>query len=182
MYKRDLKTVLKDRELWFDGSIVVDEEQLISRMFSGKHCDFVIELTNAIQKFNLEHPDNKLSTKETCGDMDLSWSVRLPSNEEIIDLIYLKFEREVMKNKFSNCERQRRYQRIEDELSLFERIEKIQYLACLLYIIEQFKKNGIVWNGRGSSAASYVLYLIGAHRVDSVKYNIDPIEFFKIKT
>ena len=149
MYKRDLKTVLKDRELWFDGSIVVDEEQLISRMFSGKHCDFVIELTDAIQKFNLEHPDNKLSTKEACGDMDLSWSFKLPSSEEIIDTIYAKFEHEIAKNNFTDYECKNRYRRIEDELSLFEKIGKIQYLACLLYIIEQFKEKQIVWYGRG---------------------------------
>jgi len=42
------------------------------------------------------------------------------------------------------------------------------------------RKNNLVWGiGRGSSVASYVLYLIGVHKVDSVKYNLDIKEFLK---
>lgn len=177
-----MKTVLKDRELWFDGSVAVSEDQLITRMFSNKRSNHVLELTEAIRMFNDDHPDAVLQIKHICKELDMSWSIKLPSSEEIIDTIYAKFEHEIAKNNFTDYECKNRYRRIEDELSLFEKIGKIQYLACLLYIIEQFKEKQIVWNGRGSSAASYVLYLIGAHRVDSVKYDIDPIEFFKIKT
>jgi DNA polymerase III alpha subunit len=42
------------------------------------------------------------------------------------------------------------------------------------------KENKIVWGvGRGSSVASYVLYLIGVHRIDSIKYDLDIREFLK---
>jgi DNA polymerase III alpha subunit len=33
--------------------------------------------------------------------------------------------------------------------------------------------------GRGSSIASYVLYLLGVHRIDSYKFNLDIKEFLK---
>ena len=33
--------------------------------------------------------------------------------------------------------------------------------------------------GRGSSVASYILYLIGVHRIDSIKYNLDWKEFLR---
>jgi DNA polymerase III alpha subunit len=37
-----------------------------------------------------------------------------------------------------------------------------------------------VWGvGRGSSVASYVLFLIGVHRIDSMKYNLDYKEFLR---
>jgi DNA polymerase III alpha subunit len=42
------------------------------------------------------------------------------------------------------------------------------------------KERNIVWGvGRGSSVASYVLFLIGTHKVDSVKYELDFNEFLK---
>ena len=44
------------------------------------------------------------------------------------------------------------------------------------------RENNIVWGvGRGSSVSSYVLYLIGVHKVDSIKYNLDVTEFLKDK-
>ena len=52
-------------------------------------------------------------------------------------------------------------------------------LKVLIYIIDTMRKNNLVWGiGRGSSVASYVLYLIGVHKVDS-KYNLDIKEFPK---
>ena len=42
------------------------------------------------------------------------------------------------------------------------------------------KTNSIVWGvGRGSSVASYVLFLLGVHKIDSVKYNLDWREFLR---
>ena len=42
------------------------------------------------------------------------------------------------------------------------------------------RENNIVWGvGRGSSVASYVLFLIGIHKVNSLKYNLDIKEFLK---
>jgi DNA polymerase III alpha subunit len=41
-------------------------------------------------------------------------------------------------------------------------------------------QNNVVWGvGRGSSVASYVLYLLGVHKIDSLKYNLDIHEFLK---
>jgi DNA polymerase III alpha subunit len=42
------------------------------------------------------------------------------------------------------------------------------------------RENDIVWGvGRGSSVASYTLYLIGVHKIDSIKYELDINEFLK---
>jgi DNA polymerase III alpha subunit len=42
------------------------------------------------------------------------------------------------------------------------------------------RENKIVWGvGRGSSVASYVLYLIGIHKINSLKYNLDINEFLR---
>ena len=48
------------------------------------------------------------------------------------------------------------------------------------YVVDTLRDNNIVWGvGRGSSVSSYVLYLIGIHKIDSVKYALPIDEFFK---
>ena len=42
------------------------------------------------------------------------------------------------------------------------------------------RENQLIWGvGRGSSTASYVLYLLGVHRIDSMYYDLDPEEFLR---
>jgi DNA polymerase III alpha subunit len=42
------------------------------------------------------------------------------------------------------------------------------------------RKHNIVWGvGRGSSVASYVLYLIGVHKINSMYYDLDIEEFLR---
>ena len=50
----------------------------------------------------------------------------------------------------------------------------------MIYIVDIMNKENIVWGvGRGSSVSSYLLYLIGVHKVDSLQYNLDVKEFIK---
>jgi DNA polymerase III alpha subunit len=70
--------------------------------------------------------------------------------------------------------------RLKQELSLYKNRNMITVLKCMKYIVDTLKKNNVVWGvGRGSSVASYALYLLGVHRIDSVKYNLPIEEFFK---
>ena len=40
--------------------------------------------------------------------------------------------------------------------------------------------NNVVWGlGRGSSTASYILYLLGVHKIDSLYYDLPIEEFLK---
>lgn len=66
------------------------------------------------------------------------------------------------------------------ELIEFENRNCLSLLRYLKYLVDTMRHNGIVWGvGRGSSVASYVLYLIGVHRIDSLKYELPVSEFFK---
>ena len=56
----------------------------------------------------------------------------------------------------------------------------INLLYYLKYLIDTMRKNNIIWGvGRGSSVSSYVLYLLGVHKVNSLKYHLDIKEFIK---
>jgi DNA polymerase III alpha subunit len=71
-------------------------------------------------------------------------------------------------------------ERVEKELELFATRNLFPVLQLLIYIVDVLRENNIVWGvGRGSSTASYVLYLIGVHKIDSLKYNLDIEEFLK---
>ena len=66
------------------------------------------------------------------------------------------------------------------ELAEFEARNLFPILQLLIYIIDTMRKNNLVWGvGRGSSVASYILYLLGVHKVNSVKYNLNIKEFLK---
>ena len=70
--------------------------------------------------------------------------------------------------------------RVCEELTLYDKYNIIDVLNVCVYIIDTLRKNNIVWGvGRGSSVASYVLYLIGVHKVDSIKYELDINEFLR---
>lgn len=72
------------------------------------------------------------------------------------------------------------YERLVTELDLYKSHAMMDVLKFLKYMVDTLRKNNIVWGvGRGSSVASYVLYLIGVHKIDSVKYNLDPTEFLR---
>jgi DNA polymerase III alpha subunit len=72
------------------------------------------------------------------------------------------------------------YNRLIEELQEFRRRDMLDLLRWLKYFVDTCRKNQVVWGvGRGSSVASYVLYLIGVHRIDSIKYNLDWQEFLR---
>jgi len=70
--------------------------------------------------------------------------------------------------------------RVAEELAAFKQRNMMELLRWLKYFVDTCNKNKVVWGvGRGSSVASYVLYLIGVHHIDSVKYNLEWQEFLR---
>ena len=70
--------------------------------------------------------------------------------------------------------------RIQLELAEFRKRNMTDLLRWLKYFVDTCRANNIVWGvGRGSSVASYVLYLIGVHKINSIEYNLDFSEFMR---
>jgi DNA polymerase III alpha subunit len=81
---------------------------------------------------------------------------------------------------YCNCKTIEQKDRVTEELQAFAERDMIMLLKWLKYFVDTCSKKQIVWGiGRGSSVASYVLYLIGVHSVDSMKYNLDWQEFLR---
>lgn len=80
----------------------------------------------------------------------------------------------------TRCKTDAELDRVAQELELFIQHDMIGILQYLKYLVDSMRKNKIVWGvGRGSSVASYCLYLIGIHKIDSIKYKIDISEFIR---
>lgn len=81
---------------------------------------------------------------------------------------------------FSLCSSQAEIDRVSREIELYKKHNMINVLRCVKHIVDTLKENNIVWGvGRGSSVASYCLFLLDLHKINSIKYNLPIGEFFK---
>ena len=78
------------------------------------------------------------------------------------------------------CETTQEMQRVKDEMMMFEARKLVPVLQYIKYLVDTMRTNKIVWGvGRGSSVASYILYLIGVHKIDSIHFALDYQEFLR---
>jgi DNA polymerase III alpha subunit len=78
------------------------------------------------------------------------------------------------------CKDQVELQRVAEELILFQERDLFSLLKYLKYFVDTMRKHNIVWGvGRGSSVSSFVLFLIGVHKINSIKFSLDIREFLK---
>lgn len=70
--------------------------------------------------------------------------------------------------------------RVNEELVAFAERDLLPVLNVLKYIVDTLRANNIVWGvGRGSSVSSFVLFVIGVHKINSIKYGLDFREFLR---
>ena len=80
----------------------------------------------------------------------------------------------------SLCDTDTQLQRCGQELLLFQERNLFDLLRYLKYLVDTMRSHNMIWGvGRGSSVASYVLYLLGVHRIDSMFYDLDVEEFLR---
>ena len=78
------------------------------------------------------------------------------------------------------CKDKKEIDRVEQELVEYKKRQMYNLLRYMVYLVDFMRENHIVWGvGRGSSVASYILYLIGIHKVNSIQYELDYTEFLR---
>ena len=78
------------------------------------------------------------------------------------------------------CNSEAELQRCGQELMLYQERDLFNLLRYLVFLVDLMRENHVIWGvGRGSSVASYVLYKLGVHRIDSLYYELDPHEFLR---
>lgn len=166
------------------SEIIFDTDDIINGLYSGKLktlSQLNVSNRKLIKEFNdnvEKNADNIEKLKEyvepniSVEDFD-----RLNQNHWLIPDDYFPNLEEHL---YSCCTTQEQKDRVKLELELFNQHGMIKVLHALKYLVDFMRSNNIVWGlGRGSSVSSYCLYLIGLHKVDSIKYQLDIKEFLK---
>jgi len=147
----------------------VDETTGIELLYRNKSIiDFPV-VSSVANQFN-DYAD-QLDLEKVCIDKEYSQDFNIPQLFKNID---------IEEHMLSLVQTSQERERVEHELALFKARNLYPVLQLLIYIVDTLRKHNIVWGvGRGSSVASYCLYLIGIHKVNSIKYNLDIREFLK---
>jgi DNA polymerase III alpha subunit len=164
--------------------VIVQEDDVFQALYNGANinlADCRFEDTDIV-KFNqavLENADNipqlidfqqtSLSQQEFDQTNQANWF--MPKEYREFNMV------EYLLDKTTN---EQEYQRVVSELELFYQHNMMDVLNYLKYLVDTMRANNIVWGvGRGSSVASYCLYLLGVHKVNSIEYELDIREFLK---
>ena len=151
------------------GEIVYNIEDVVDLMMSeqnvsGITVDDTVKLDNVVSE-----TDVSLSVDEYDLMNQNNWL--MPEEYKQID---------IAQHVIDCCKTDAEIQRAGEELLMFQQRNLFNLLKYLRYLVDTMKTNNIIWGvGRGSSVASYVLYLLGVHRVDSMYYDLDPKEFLR---
>lgn len=100
------------------------------------------------------------------------------ADEWVFPVVYQQID--VLSWLLDKCKTQEEIDRVNDEYTLYKERDLIMLLRLFIFLVDYMRKNKFVWGvGRGSSVSSYILYLIGVHRVDSLKYGFDIRDYLK---
>lgn len=164
------------------GQQYLTEDELVELLHVNPELDLSKVLLDEPKKFNHYNktlytgfPTIKRYKKSTCTVEDFDklnqskW--HMPEEYKTFDIVDWLSQQ---------CKTNEELERVAEELLLYEERELIPLLQFLKYMIDTFRDEKVVWGvGRGSSVASYVLYLIGVHKVNSLKFNLDVAEFLR---
>lgn len=156
------------------GHCIYEEQDLIELVYQNK-IDLIKQVYTDIEINGLEtrHID------EDIYDIEIEDYDRICQSEWLMPEEYKLFDIETwLYNQIPPWEEAN--QRLRDELFEFEVRGMTNLLRWLKYVVDTARANNIVWGvGRGSSVSSYALYLIGVHKIDPIKYNLDYRDFLR---
>jgi DNA polymerase III alpha subunit len=164
------------------GDCVYDEQSIIEHLYQNPTADIsqlYIENTElyltALAELDIDLPTIKGEPKHNetpeAFDLHLQSQWHMPANYSQID---------VLKYLLDRCQTEQEQERVEAEYALFEKKNFTKVLQFLIYFVDTLRANNVVWGvGRGSSVASFCLFLIGVHKINPLLYNLDHREFLR---
>ena len=166
------------------GQMIFDQDDLCNFVMQGQDITQLELMVDKTVDFELA-----VTVLEDPGRL-LLWSFPVDSNQSVIE-----FDAEQQRNwhmpdeykqldiaehVLSLCRSDAELQRVAQELLLYQERDLFHLLRYLKYLVDLMRENNLIWGvGRGSSVSSYVLYLLGVHRIDSIYYNLDIAEFLR---
>lgn len=146
-----------------------DPERVIDRIITDKKITFpdILEINNKTKL--IPYIEQNISTEDFDKQNQMIWF--MPTSYQELD---------IAKYVLDQCKNEEELQRAGQELLLFQERDMFPLLQYLKYLVDTMRQNNIVWGvGRGSSVASFVLYLLGIHKINSLYYGLEISEFLK---
>lgn len=175
---------LDGRQIDDYGNVIIEDEHIFNMMYRG-YMDFskiIGKHSSKTQTYNkyckmFDHED-KCINEYRPPTIDITYHDKMHQHQWNIPEQYLIMN--VDDFLLRKCTSNEEIQRVKDELFLYKKHNMIPVLKAMIYIVDVMREHNIVWGvGRGSSVASYILYLIGLHKVNSIQYKLDISEFLK---
>lgn len=150
------------------GFFMQDPDRKMTGVLVDSKLSFAgLELENVPQLS--EYQDPKLRVEEFDRNRQSNWF--MPKEYKELDIARWVLDQ---------CKDENELQRAGDELLKYNDRKMLVLLQYLKYLVDTMRQHNIVWGvGRGSSVASFVLYLIGVHHINSLYYDLDINEFLK---
>lgn len=172
-----LSSEVNGRIVWFDGKESVEPRRVPEIIFErGALPDFVTLIDDSVALYNKLSPTAPLRVRTSCE--------RPPPATWFQSIEAIDVEREVAQHLASLLQttpaalHEAYISRVSQELREYERRGMFPILRACLYVVNTFRERNVVWGvGRGSAVASFVLYVIGIHDINSVKYGLELSEF-----
>jgi DNA polymerase III alpha subunit len=160
---------------------VLSENQAVEMLYSDPALDVTNLCLEDVTKFNSASKKLHLNTMLTQLDelgIDVTEYHHANQNNWHMPEKYKQLD--IAEYLLKLCTTDAELQRVGTELLLYQERNMFDLLRFLVYIVDVMREQDIVWGvGRGSSVASYVLYLIGVHKIDSLYYDLDIAEFLR---
>ena len=161
-------------------------KDLVDMIYSGHadKCHVVLcEPSDDLEQFNKAMEEQGLSKLQKYIPLDVdekTFDGALQSEwfmpDEYKDINVYEY---VLKKAEIPCEKHVQ-DRIWEEMEAYGERDMHNLLRYMIYLVDFMRENNIVLGvGRGSSVASYVLYLIGVHKINSIQFGLDWREFLR---
>lgn len=166
------------------GQAYTDQQELCDLLYKNPDLDITRFPVTDWERFNLSvnqlhaempllqaylHFKEGYTIEEFDRDNQNHW--HMPDEYQTLDIARWVLEQ---------CQTDAELQRVGEELLLYQERNLFPLLQFLKYLVDTMRANNVVWGvGRGSSVASYVLFLLGVHKINSMYYDLDIAEFLK---
>jgi len=163
------------------GDVIFSEEDVIDLLYTDPDFDIsklyledIDKYSNSLKQLGIDLPLVKAIQKKTgLKEFDKANCDHWHMPEKYYQINVLQWL-------LDKCQNDEEKMRVQMEYALFEKKKFIRVLQFLIYFIDTLRTNNVVWGvGRGSSVASFCLFLIGVHKINPMLYNLDITEFLR---
>ena len=163
------------------GNCIFTEQDAIDLLYTNPDFDISKLFFDNIEQYNQSIKNTGIDLpkiKKIVDNLDVATFDQQQINNWYMPQKY--YEINVLQWLLDKCQNDEEKMRVQAEYSLFEKKKFIKVLQFLIYFIDTLRANNIIWGvGRGSSVASFCLFLIGVHKINPLQYNLDYTEFLR---